>query len=693
MSTVPSSPDPTTPPEPLEGARLPAPPRGTTDSTLLKAVPLSRGGRRPPFLSWLPWEKLLIWALFLLVVYALRHFFFIIFMTFIVTYIMRSVVRRIARTIWPRGEAVWLERSLTVAGFALLLFGLYEGGNYVGPELYRQGEALVRRVTVIEPEKELKNFITKTVGAYLFHRQFGGRSDERYLEKFEEFQAQGPSAVAYTTFPDLVDSLEKRFVLEENERIRQEVKRKLAGRDKELEAWFSREKAPDLFEKDHENLIKEWEKRYKEIALILPEQKPLEDYRKEPNFEAERMAGIHRIMFEGIAEDPKRLEDLRVEWEAHMTRTALSMLQTSPEYERRFPQFYERTRREAAGTPQGRIQYDYAKYLELKDAYKRGEAVFSDALRDVPATEEDRDAQAHAAFELKETKALVGEWFASDAYRRIRDGVSEYARIGIDSIVAWIQRAIGYFVTIPIQLILSLLLSFFISLDMPRLRRGIHSLKQSRVRDFYQEIAPGLYNFGRLIGRAFQAQGVIAVFNTLLTFVAIRLLGIQNEIFLCAIVFFCSFIPVLGVVLSSVPIAIMAIVQPDGSIFLALQSIVAILVIHFIETSVLNPKILGEMLHLHPVMVLAVLAIGEHFFGVWGLLLGVPVTVYIIRCVILNEEIPGLIEQDPLARVAPGGIQVTDHAPSPRKRETEGLGRAGGGAPRDADEPVVVSRE
>jgi predicted PurR-regulated permease PerM len=45
------------------------------------------------------------------------------------------------------------------------------------------------------------------------------------------------------------------------------------------------------------------------------------------------------------------------------------------------------------------------------------------------------------------------------------------------------------------------------------------------------------------------------------------------------------------------------------------------------------------MLHLHPVMVIGILAISEHFFGVWGLLLGVPVIVYLIRCVIMGEDI------------------------------------------------------
>ena len=162
-------------------------------------------------------------------------------------------------------------------------------------------------------------------------------------------------------------------------------------------------------------------------------------------------------------------------------------------------------------------------------------------------------------------------------------------------------------------------------------------LETSRIRDFYLEIAPSLASFGQLMGRAFQAQGVIALFNTLLTFILIKVLGVQNEIVLCSIVFICSFIPVLGVVLSSAPIAILAILQPGGDFKLALLAIAGILAIHFIETSILNPKILGDMLHLHPVMVLGILAVGEYFFGVWGLLLGVPVAVYIIRHVILAE--------------------------------------------------------
>ncbi len=59
-----------------------------------------------------------------------------------------------------------------------------------------------------------------------------------------------------------------------------------------------------------------------------------------------------------------------------------------------------------------------------------------------------------------------------------------------------------------------------------------------------------------------------------------------------------------------------------------------------------QPRIVGKVLHLHPVMVLLILVIGEHFFGIWGLLLGVPIAVYLIRVVILKEAIPGIYEPD-----------------------------------------------
>mgnify|MGYP000461717648 CR=1 FL=1 len=62
---------------------------------------------------------------------------------------------------------------------------------------------------------------------------------------------------------------------------------------------------------------------------------------------------------------------------------------------------------------------------------------------------------------------------------------------------------------------------------------------------------------------------------------------------------------------------------PEISSGIGFYALLGIGVIHAIEATLLSPKIVGKILHLHPVLVLAVLVIGEHLFGLWGLLLGV----------------------------------------------------------------------
>jgi predicted PurR-regulated permease PerM len=58
--------------------------------------------------------------------------------------------------------------------------------------------------------------------------------------------------------------------------------------------------------------------------------------------------------------------------------------------------------------------------------------------------------------------------------------------------------------------------------------------------------------------------------------------------------------------------------------WVALWVLLWILGIHQIEANLLNPKIIGVAAKIHPVLVVLALIIGEHFFGLWGALLGVP---------------------------------------------------------------------
>lgn len=179
--------------------------------------------------------------------------------------------------------------------------------------------------------------------------------------------------------------------------------------------------------------------------------------------------------------------------------------------------------------------------------------------------------------------------------------------------------------------LLALLFSFLISLDLVRLGQEVRNLRNSRLRDFYEETARPVVQFGYVVGRTIQAQAMIAIVNTILTLIGLAVLGVPSLTVLSMIVFLCSFIPVLGVFISTAPIVLVSI--NSGGVNLAILAVIMVIVVHAVEAYMLNPMIYGKHLKINPVIVLIILFIGHHAFGVWGMLLGVPVAHYFIHYV------------------------------------------------------------
>jgi predicted PurR-regulated permease PerM len=201
------------------------------------------------------------------------------------------------------------------------------------------------------------------------------------------------------------------------------------------------------------------------------------------------------------------------------------------------------------------------------------------------------------------------------------------------------QRVRQYAPTVTVMLyratattLFALLFSFLILIDLNRIKAAISRLRTSRLGDFYEEAAPPIARFGTLLGRTIEAQAAIAVINTVLTLVGLLIFDIPLVAMLSVIVFICSFVPVLGVFISTTPIVLVAL--NAGGPALSLAAIGIVVFIHAVEAYVLNPIIYGRHLKLNPVFTLIILYVGYHAFGLWGMLLGVPVARYFIHDVI-----------------------------------------------------------
>jgi len=124
---------------------------------------------------------------------------------------------------------------------------------------------------------------------------------------------------------------------------------------------------------------------------------------------------------------------------------------------------------------------------------------------------------------------------------------------------------------------------------------------------------------------------MIVVVNTTLTTLGLIALKIPGVWFMSTLVFVCSFVPVVGVLISTTPMLIVALME--CGVGKALSVIAMVLGVHFVEAYVLNPQIYSSHLDLHPLVVLVVLYVAEHSFGVSGLLFAVPIAVFLMRLV------------------------------------------------------------
>ena len=161
--------------------------------------------------------------------------------------------------------------------------------------------------------------------------------------------------------------------------------------------------------------------------------------------------------------------------------------------------------------------------------------------------------------------------------------------------------------------LLSLILSFFYTLELPQMESFSRLFLDSKFDWFFQDIAYFGKKFTNTFGVVLEAQFFIAICNTVITTI-------------CLFVF--SLVPVAGVIISTIPLSIVA--YSVGGIRDVIYIIIMIIVIHAFEAYVLNPKFMSSQTDLPIFYTFIVLLIGEHFWGTWGLIVGVPIFTFLL---------------------------------------------------------------
>lgn len=182
--------------------------------------------------------------------------------------------------------------------------------------------------------------------------------------------------------------------------------------------------------------------------------------------------------------------------------------------------------------------------------------------------------------------------------------------------------------SITFQVILGIILSLFLLLEKEKIIIFTSRFKKGNFGDFFINLEHFGKKFINSFGKVIEVQFLIAITNAVISVLALWILGFPQLIGLGIMIFFLGLIPVAGVIISLIPLCMIA--YNIGGVSTVLAVVVMIVVVHALEAYILNPKFMSVKTNLPTFFTLAVLLLSEHFLGIWGLIIGIPIFIFMI---------------------------------------------------------------
>ncbi|MDM7460589.1 MAG: AI-2E family transporter [bacterium] len=258
-----------------------------------------------------------------------------------------------------------------------------------------------------------------------------------------------------------------------------------------------------------------------------------------------------------------------------------------------------------------------------------------DFLRDLPRYQEQL---SRTAAEWQDAYQAWYETLPSPTQRwldRQRDSLTRSLERTTEDLQATVQGAVqqtGQLINFLVELFLVPVIVFYLLFDSHRLKR--ETLRWTPPR--YVRLALSLIQETNRVMRGYiVAQLILGVIAGIATWMGLQLMGVKYAATLAMFAGIARAIPVIGPVIAGAPIVLIGLIQ--GGLPLGVQLTLFVTALFVVEHKMIMPKIIGDRVDLHPVLVIVVLLVSGKFFGLMGMFFGVPVAV-IARNVMLQQR-------------------------------------------------------
>ncbi len=177
--------------------------------------------------------------------------------------------------------------------------------------------------------------------------------------------------------------------------------------------------------------------------------------------------------------------------------------------------------------------------------------------------------------------------------------------------------------SILIFIIVAIASTFFLSADSPKLRQKLWEISSENVKNKYKRIRSQISN---TLVSYLRAVLILICITFVELSIGLSILRVPNAIVIASVIAIVDALPVLGSGWFLMPWAVVSAFS--GNYFLAIGLVVIYVVITVVR-NLIEPKIVGEQIGLHPLATLASIYIGLKLFGIIGMF--TPILVALIK--------------------------------------------------------------
>lgn len=197
---------------------------------------------------------------------------------------------------------------------------------------------------------------------------------------------------------------------------------------------------------------------------------------------------------------------------------------------------------------------------------------------------------------------------------------SEMAGSWGGKLLASVGKSGGAIATAVMSLFLVPVLTFYLLRDWDSVMAHIAAIMPASQRDTITSLAA---ETDEVLGAFLRGQLLVMFALAAIYSLGLGLLGVKFALAIGVVAGIVSFVPYLGLVFGIGLAALTVLAEPDPLLMLA--GVVAVFVVaQLIEGTVLTPKLVGDSIGLHPVVVIFAIAAGGQLFGFFGVLLALP---------------------------------------------------------------------